>query len=103
MEENVKKEMETLSEMWGRWLKSDYTWAVELIIKTGKNAEEGEWDFLRGDWIEKFNDWMLPYVTRMGDIGYLTDKEIGAFVEKAFALMNITLELIYKLEVVPSE
>ena len=99
MEENVKKEMETLSIMWARWLKSDFDWALRTIIKEGKPVEEGEWDFLRSDWMEKFEHWMYPLIQRLKETKYITDEEVREFVNKVYALMDTTLELIYKLEV----
>jgi hypothetical protein len=91
------KELDMLRGMFRAWLKSDFNWAVEIVTTKGTTGEDDEWDFLLDDWREKFTDWLGPYLLRIRDTKYATEKEIGAFGAEMFGNMKIMLEAIYAL------
>ena len=65
MEENVKKELDTLKEMLTNWIE-DYK---KYITAEGPNA------YLLEDFEEEINKIMLPYVRRLIECGYCTIEE----------------------------
>lgn len=94
-----KKELETLSMMFERWLKSDFNWALRVVQKEGRTWEEDEWDFLRRDWIDKLESWVGPFVRRLHDTGYITSDELSEFGRNAAENIKIMLEALDKLGV----
>lgn len=92
-----RKALDELRGMFKAWLKSDFNWALEVVATGGTTGESGEWDFLLSDWREKFQDWMGPYLLRLRDTEYATEKEIEAFGDEAFGNMKIMLEAIYAI------
>ncbi len=92
-----RKALNELRGMFRAWLKSDFVWAVEVVTAKGTTGEDDEWDFLLDDWREKFTDWLGPYLLRLRETEYATEKEIGAFGEEMLGNMKIMLEAIYAL------
>lgn len=86
-------ELEVLDMMFQRWLKSDVVWA----LKQNRTYEEDEWDFLKQDWLEKFWDWMYPFVDRLYKTDYISRDTKEGFIGECYYHMNIMLELLYKI------
>lgn len=102
-EEMGLDELATLREMWKRWLQRDIMFASEVVIKQGGQSHDGEWEFLREEWIENFYQWMYPYVRRMYETEYITEDEAGEFASFAYALVETALDAIRLLEVPDNE
>jgi hypothetical protein len=96
-EQYGQEELETLRHIFERWIKSDVTWAVEYMHTHDILNDGTEWDYLRGEWNEKLNEWINPYVLRLRQTEYITDDDTKAFVEWAYNLMEIMLQVLYKL------
>ncbi len=94
-----KDELETLRMMWHRWLKSDIDWAAEIITEQGGVQSDEEFMFLKGDWIEKWETWMYPYIERLWKTEHITEKEAWEFNDWAYDLMQIALDAIHNMEV----
>jgi len=94
-----KQELETLKLMWHRWLKRDVTWAAEIVVKQGGILVENEFEFLRDDWLEKFETWMYPYVERLKDTEYITIEDAQDINAWAYGLMDVVLDAIHGMEV----
>jgi hypothetical protein len=92
-------ELITLKQMWGRWLQRDIMWASEEIVKGNRTGKDGEWDFLLGDWEEKFYEWMYPYLKRLYETEHVLEQEIKDFATWAHGVMFTALDAINKLEV----
>lgn len=92
-------ELETLMNIFSRWLKSDFDWAVGLLINEGSSGEEDEWDFLRIDWIQKYEDWLYPYLMRLHQTEHITDDQKRDFNNWAYDQIFLMLEALYGLEV----
>jgi hypothetical protein len=93
-------ELNTLKEMWKRWLHRDVVWAAEVVVaQGGQTHKEDEWAFLEGEWKEDFYMWMYPYVRRLYETEYITEDDAGEFVGFAYTLMDTALDAIRLLEV----
>jgi hypothetical protein len=92
--EKGRKALDELRGMFKAWLKSDFNWAVGIVIKDGATGEEDEWDFLLKEWTDKLENWMSPYIFRLKATGYITENDIRAFAEEAYGNMLIMLATI---------
>lgn len=92
-----RKELDILKGMFKSWLKSDFTWAVNVVIEDGVSGEEGEWDFMFAEWRDKLENWMSPYVFRLYKTGYITQKDLEAFGSEAYSAMSTMLSAVYAL------
>lgn len=92
-----KKELGTLQMMFSRWLKSDVDWAIGIIATKGATGEDDEWDFLRREWIDKLENWVGPFVRRLWDTEYITEKQVRNFGVNAAHTIQIMLHALYKL------
>jgi hypothetical protein len=98
MDEDIgKEELNTLSMMFERWLKSDFDWAVKILVEEGSSGEEDEWDFLRREWIDKLENWIGPFVRRLEVTEYITEGDVRDFGLKAVELIDLMLEALYIL------
>ena len=92
-------ELKVLKDIWLRWLKSDFDWAVNYTLQYGRNNEEDEWDFLRREWIGKYDEWLYPYIYRLYRTEHITQEQKDDFSAWADNEMMIKLEALYSLEV----
>lgn len=92
-----KKELEILMLMFERWVKSDFDWALEIINTQGCTGEEGEWDFLRRDWVDKLENWMSPFLFRLYRTGYITEDDLRKFGADAYDFISLMLTALYVL------
>lgn len=98
--EHGASELDVLRGIFSRWLKSDFDWAVNNIIQQGRSGEEDEWDFMRLDWIGKYEEWLYPYVMRLFQTEYITGEQRREFNDWAYEQMALMLTALYNLEVV---
>jgi len=70
MEEQVRKELDTLLSMVSAWKDDKISQA---------NAENG-WDFLVGDLMEEIGDHVAPYVRRLVECEYITEGDRATFL-----------------------
>ena len=70
MDEKVQKEIDTLHQMLQNWKKCDL----------GYWTEEGPNDWIFDGFIEKTSMWLLPYVRRLRECGYITQEEYDQFI-----------------------
>lgn len=101
-EEKLKlgdSELEVLRGIFSRWLKSDFDWAVDIIIKQGRTGAEDEWDFMRIDWIGKYEEWLYPYLMRLYQTEYITGEQRREFNDWAYDQIALMLDALYNLEV----
>ena len=94
-----ESELEVLKNIFSRWLKSDFDWAVGILINEGSSGEEDEWDFLRTDWVDKYETWLYPYIMRLRDTEHITKEQTRFFNNWAYDQMALMLEALYSLEV----
>jgi hypothetical protein len=74
MEENVRKELETLKGMVLNW-KQDYLgWA----------PPDGGWEYLPRELLEEIETHVYPYIRRMYECDYLNPSEIREFMESCY-------------------
>jgi len=71
MEENVRKELETLKGMVLTWKESYLGWA----------PPDGGGEFLVKDFLEEIEEYVYPYVKRLFQCDYLTQSEVKEFME----------------------
>lgn len=90
-------ELDTLRQIYERWLKSDIDWAVEELHTNGSSGNEDEWEFLRGDWLEKWEQWLKPYVNRLHETEHLTDEQVREFIAWIYDTIEIMMAVLYKL------
>jgi len=90
--------LDTLREMFGRWIKSDVIWALDIINRGEATGEEDEWDFLRHDWICKLEEWIAPYMIRLKHTEYITKEDCDNFGEWAATTIEVALAALYALE-----
>jgi hypothetical protein len=102
-EEMGLDELKTLKEIWKRWLHRDIIFAAEVVVKQGGQSHDGEWEFLREEWLEKFYEWMYPYVKRLYETEHITENEAGEFTSFAYAIIETALDAIRLLEVPDDE
>ena len=92
-----KKELDTLMMMFKRWVKSDVDWAAGIIATQGTTGEEDEWDFMRREWIDKLESWVGPFVRRLRETEYITDRQVEQFGGEAARTIALFLNALYKL------
>ena len=74
MEENVRKELETLQGMVLNWKKNYLGWA----------PPDGGWEYLPRELLEEIETHISPYIRRMYDCDYLSPAEIREFMESCY-------------------
>lgn len=74
MEENVRKELETLKGMVLNWKKDYLGWA----------PPDGGWEYLPQDLMEEIETHISPYIRRMYECDYLSPSEIREFMESCY-------------------
>lgn len=74
MEENVRKELETLKGMVLNW-KKDYL---------GWGPPDGGWEYLPRDLLEEIETHLYPYIRRMYECDYLNPSEVHEFMESCY-------------------
>jgi hypothetical protein len=84
MEENVKKELDTIKEMVLRWKESFLGWATP----------DGGNDFLIGEFSEEISMYVSPLVRRLYESGYLSLSEHHEFMESCYNQLNELRDLI---------
>ncbi len=97
MSEMGRKELDVLRGMFRVWLESDFRWALEIVIAGEATGENDEWDFLWEEWVEKFENWMVPYVLRLRDTEHTTTKDLNGFGTEMYNNMKLMLSAIYAL------
>lgn len=74
MEENVRKELETLKGMVLNWKKDYLGWA----------PPDGGWEYLPRELLEEIETHISPYIRRMYECDYLNPSEIRDFMESCY-------------------
>lgn len=74
MEENVRKELETLKGMVLNWKKDYLGWA----------PPDGGWEYLPRELLEEIDTQITPYIRRMYECDYLSPSEIREFMESCY-------------------
>lgn len=74
MEENVRKELETLQGMVLNWKKDYLSWA----------PPDGGWEYLPRELLEEIETHISPYIRRMYECDYLSPSEIREFMESCY-------------------
>jgi hypothetical protein len=74
MEENVRKELETLKGMVLNWKKDYLGWA----------PPDGGWEYLPRELLEEIETHISPYIRRMYECDYLSPSEIREFMESCY-------------------
>lgn len=75
-ETDIQKELADLYQMAKNWYDSDI-----------RGADcDGVEDFILSDYMEKINQWMMPYVARFLEIEAITQEEYGEFTGKLWKL-----------------
>ena len=92
-----RDELQTLKQIFERWMKSDISWAIDYIRSYGSTHEEDEWDFLREDWLEKFSQWIRPYLNRLEETQYITRDDWVEYCDWAYVTIEIMMQVLYKL------
>jgi hypothetical protein len=74
MEENVRKELETLQGMVLNWKKNYLGWA----------PPDGGWEYLPREFLEEIETHISPYIRRMYECDYLSPSEIREFMGSCY-------------------
>src|SRR4030067_3740111 len=74
MEENVRKELETLKGMVLNWKKDYLGWA----------PPDGGWEYLPRGLLEEIETHISPYIRRMYECDYLRPSEVREFMESCY-------------------
>ena len=74
MEDEVRKELETLKGMVLNWKKDYLGWA----------PSDGGGEFLARELMEEIETHVYPYVRRMFECNYLTQSEVNEFLEDCY-------------------
>jgi len=88
MEENVKKELDTIKQMVSRWQKSYLGWA------TGDGGNE----YLLEEFSEEISTYVSPMVRRFCESDYLSTSEYHEFIESCYSQVNELRDLIKEKE-----
>ena len=75
MEENVRKELETLQGMVLNW-KKNYL---------GLAPPDGGWEYLPREFLEEIETHISPYIRRMYECDYLSPSEVREFMESCYS------------------
>jgi len=84
MEENVKKELDTIKEMVLRSRESYLGWATS----------DGENDYLIGEFSEEISTYVSPLVRRLHETNHLSLFEHNEFMESCYSQINELRDLI---------
>jgi hypothetical protein len=84
MEENVKKELDTIKEMVSRWQKSYLGWATS----------DGGNDYLIEEFSEEISMHVSPLVRRLHQSNHLSLFEHNEFMESCYSQINELRDLI---------
>jgi hypothetical protein len=84
MEENVKKELDTIKEMVLRWRKSYLGWATS----------DGGNDYLIEEFSEEISMYVSPLVRRLYETNHLSLSEHHEFMESCYNQLNELHDLI---------
>jgi hypothetical protein len=84
MEENVKKELDTIKEMVSRWQKSYLGWATS----------DGGNDYLIEEFSEEISMHVSPLVRRLLQSNHLSPFEHNEFMESCYSQINELRDLI---------
>ena len=74
MEENVRKELETLKGMVLNWKKDYLGWAPPDV----------GWEYLPREFQEEIETHISPYIRRMSECDYLSPSEVREFMESCY-------------------
>ena len=74
MEENVRKELETLKGMVLNWKKDYLGWA----------PPDGGWEYLPREFQEEIETHISPYIRRLYECDYLSPSEVREFMESCY-------------------
>ncbi len=74
MEENVRKELETIKGMVLNWKKDYLGWA----------PPDGGWEYLPRELLDEIETHVYPYIRRMYECDYLSPSEIREFMESCY-------------------
>jgi hypothetical protein len=88
MEENVKKELDTIKAMVLRWQKSYLGWATS----------DGGNDYLIGEFSEEISMHVSPLVRRLYENKFISLSEHHEFMESCYNQLNELSDLIKKKE-----
>ena len=88
MEENVKKELDTIKEMVLRWRKSYLGWATS----------DGGNDYLIEEFSEEISTHVSPLVRRLWESNHLSLPEHHEFMESCYNQLNELRDLIKEKE-----
>jgi hypothetical protein len=88
MEENVKKELDTIIEILLRWKESYLGWA----------DPEGGNDYLLEEYSEEISTYISPMVRRFWEGQFLTQDEVHEFLEYCYSQVEDLRSLIKKVE-----
>jgi hypothetical protein len=88
MEENVKKELDTIKRLVLRWKKSYLEWATP----------DGPNEYLLEEFSEEISMYVSPFLRRFLDANYLSPYEHNEFLESCYSQINELREQIKKKE-----
>ena len=88
MEENVKKELDTIKEMVLRWQKNYLGWATS----------DGGNDYLIQEFSEEISTYVSPLIRRLYETSHLSLFEHNEFMESCYSQINELRDLIKKKE-----
>jgi len=88
MEEEVRKELETLQGMVLNWKKDYLGWA----------PPDGGWEYLPRELQEEIDTHVTPYIRRMWECEYLSPLEIREFVESCYAQVEDLRNTLEEME-----
>ena len=88
MEENVKKELDTIKRLVLRWKKSYLEWATP----------DGPNEYLLEEFSEEISMYVSPFLRRFLDANYLSPYEHNEFLESCYSQINELRDLIKKKE-----
>ena len=88
MEENVKKELDTIKQMVLRWRESFLGWATP----------DGRNEYLLEEFSEEITTYVSPIVRRFLENNYLSHYEYNEFLESCYGQVNELRDLIKKKE-----
>jgi hypothetical protein len=88
MEENVRKELETLQGMVLNWKKDYLGWA----------PPDGGWEYLPRELLEEIETHISPYIRRMWECEYLSPLEIREFMESCYAQVEDLRNTLEEME-----
>ena len=88
METEVRKELETLQGMVLNWKRNYAGWA----------PPDGGGEFLARELAEEIENHVYPYVRRMYECNYLTQREVKEFLEGCYGQVEDLLKTLTEME-----